>query len=141
VDISHVSKRSGVPASTLRYYEEKGLIASNGRHGLKRLFDASVLDQLALISLGQVAGFTLDEIATMFAPDGQLSIDRRMLTAKAKQIDAMIVRLKAISKGLKHAVVCPAPKHLECPSFQRLMRAAASGTIVREKKQSATKKK
>ncbi|WP_260440806.1 MerR family DNA-binding transcriptional regulator, partial [Pseudomonas aeruginosa] len=37
LDIGEVARRSGVPASTLRYYEEKGLIASSGRHGLRRL--------------------------------------------------------------------------------------------------------
>jgi DNA-binding transcriptional MerR regulator len=41
VDITEVTRRSGVPASTLRFYEEKGLIASIGRRGLHRLFDLS----------------------------------------------------------------------------------------------------
>ena len=36
MDITEVAKRSGVPASTLRFYEEKGLIASVGRRGLRR---------------------------------------------------------------------------------------------------------
>jgi len=35
LDIAEVAQRSGVPASTLRYYDEKGLIASIGRHGLR----------------------------------------------------------------------------------------------------------
>ena len=53
LDIVEVSRRTGVPASTLRYYEEKGLIASIGRRGLRRLFDPAVLERLALISLGR----------------------------------------------------------------------------------------
>ena len=61
-------RRSGVPASTLRFYEEKGLIASTGRRGLRRLFEPGVLERLALIALGQAAGFSLDEIALMFGP-------------------------------------------------------------------------
>ena len=43
MDIADVARRSGVPASTLRYYEQRGLIAPVGRHGLRRVFDASVL--------------------------------------------------------------------------------------------------
>ena len=39
LDIAAVAQQSGVPASALRYYEEKGLIASVGRRGLRRLFD------------------------------------------------------------------------------------------------------
>jgi DNA-binding transcriptional MerR regulator len=129
MDIAQVAKRSGVPASTLRYYEEKGLIASVGRDGLRRRFAPGVLDQLALIALGQAAGFSLDEIGSMFSADGRPSIDRRMLSAKADEIDGMVRRLKAISSGLRHAAVCPAPSHAECPTFQRLVRAAASGAL------------
>jgi DNA-binding transcriptional MerR regulator len=129
MDIAEVAKRAGVPASTLRFYEEKGLIASVGRQGLRRRFHPHVLDQLALIALGRAAGFSLDDIGTMFAPDGQPSIDRRMLSAKADEMDAMIIRLKAVSKGLRHAAVCPAPSHGECPTFQRLLRAASSGAL------------
>lgn len=129
MDIAEVARRSGVAASTLRYYEEKGLIASTGRHGLRRIFDARVLDQLALIALGRVAGFSLDEIAKMFAPDGQPDIDRAMLTTKADQIDEMVRRLKAMSASLRHAAVCPAPSHMECPSFRKLLQSAASGDI------------
>ncbi len=131
MDIAEVAKRSGMPASKLRYYEEKGLIASVGRHGLRRTFAPAVLEQLALISLGQAAGFSLEEIALMFSADGQPSIDRAMLTAKADQVDTLIKRLQAMSNGLRHAVNCPAPSHMECPSFRRLLKAASEGSGVR----------
>jgi len=131
MDIAEVAKRSGVPASTLRFYEEKGLIASTGRQGLRRLFAPGVLDQLALIALGQAAGFSLDEIRGMFAPDGKPSLDRRMLSEKADAIDGTIRRLQAMSEGLRHAAACPAPSHAECPTFQRLLRAAAAGALQR----------
>lgn len=41
-DIAEVARRSGIPASALRYYEERGLIESVGRHGLRRTFHAQV---------------------------------------------------------------------------------------------------
>lgn len=121
MDIAEVAKRSGMPASKLRYYEEKGLIASVGRQGLRRTFAPTVLEQLALIALGQTAGFSLDEIAQMFSADGRPNIDRKMLAAKADQVDALIKRLQAMRNGLRHAVDCPAPSHMECPSFRRLL--------------------
>jgi hypothetical protein len=74
LDITAVAKRSGVPASTLRYYEEKGLIRSIGRAGLRRVFDQRVLERLALIALGRAAGFSLEEMAGMFTADGKLVI-------------------------------------------------------------------
>jgi len=125
LDISEVAKRSGVPASTLRFYEQKGLVRSIGRRGLYRLFDHGVLERLALISLGRSAGFSLDEIARMFAHDGRPKIDRRMLAAKAEELGQTIRQLGAMRRGLRHAAVCPAPSHLECPTFRRLLRLNA----------------
>jgi DNA-binding transcriptional MerR regulator len=124
LDIGAVAKASGLPASTLRYYEEKGLIRSVGRRGLKRLFDSAVLQRLAFISLGQHAGFSLEEIAAMFSPDGEPQIDRAQLLAKAEDIDKSIRQLSAMRDGLRHAAVCKAPSHMECPTFQRLLRVA-----------------
>ena len=129
MDIAEVARRAGVPASTLRYYEEKKLIASIGRHGLRRVYEPSVLERLALIALGRAAGFALDEIARMFAPDGQLRIDRRALAAKADELDDTIRKLGAMRDGLRHAVHCPAPSYMECPTFRRIVRAAAFGVI------------
>lgn len=139
MDIAEVAKRSGVPASTLRFYEEKGLIAAVGRQGLRRRFAPGVLDQLALVALGQAAGFSLEEIGSMFSPDGRPSIDRRMLAAKADEIDGTIRRLKAMSNGLRHAAACRAPSHAECPTFQRLLRAAAAGVLHRRRGKAGSK--
>src|SRR6476646_7960971 len=106
MDIAEVARESGLPASTLRYYEEKGLIASSGRRGLRRVFNPGVLERLALIALGQAAGFTLEEIALMFAHDGQPRIDRQKLAAKADELDSTIRRMSAMRDGLRHAAAC-----------------------------------
>lgn len=137
LDITAVAKQSGVAASALRYYEEKGLITSVGRQGLKRVFDAAVLERLALIALGQAAGFSLDEIAGMFTADGHARIERKTLAEKAEELELTIQRLSSMRDGLRHAAACPAPSHLECPSFRRLMRAAAGGRDVGSKDLSA----
>jgi DNA-binding transcriptional MerR regulator len=138
LDITEVVQRSGVPASTLRFYEEKRLIASTGRRGLHRLFDPGVLDRLALIALGQAAGFSLDEIALMFGPGGKPRIDRQMLAAKADELDTRIRELRTVRAGLRHAAACPARSHMECPTFRRLLRAAASGVVGARRKKIAT---
>lgn len=136
LDIGEVAERAGVPPSTLRFYEEKGLIASIGRRGLRRQFEPGVLERLALIALGRAAGFSLDEIALMFGPDGQPQIDRQLLAARATELDRAIVRLRAMRDGLRHAAACPAPGHLECPKFQSILRAAAAGAFERRRGQS-----
>ncbi|HWA11517.1 MAG TPA: helix-turn-helix domain-containing protein [Burkholderiales bacterium] len=129
MDIAEVARRSGVRASTLRFYEEKGLIAAAGRRGLRRTYGPDILERLALISLGRTAGFTLDEIGQMFAPDGKPRIDRARLADKAKALDRTIRRLGAIRDGLRHAAACPAKNHLECPTFRRLLDRASTGAI------------
>ena len=129
MDISQVAKRTGVAASTLRYYEKQGLIRSLGRQGARRVFAPSVVQQLALISLGQAAGLSLEEIRQMFTPGGALQVDRDLLRRKAEEIDGLIQQLTAMSRGLRHAADCPAPSHTECPSFQKLLIQAAGGTL------------
>lgn len=129
LDIAEVSKRSGVPASALRFYEEKKLIASTGRRGLRRLFDPGVLERLTLIALGRASGFSLDEIALMFSADGKPRIDRKMLVAKADELEKTIQQLGVMRDGLRHAAACPAPSHMECPKFRRILRAVESGAI------------
>ncbi|MCX4878807.1 helix-turn-helix domain-containing protein [Streptomyces sp. NBC_00847] len=129
LDIAEVALRAGVPASTLRFYEERGLIAPSGRRGLRRQYDPGVLERLALIALGRTAGFSLDEIARMFAPDGRTRIDREMLASKAAELDRTIHELGVLRDSLRHAAACPAPSHAECPTFRRLIEAAASGAV------------
>jgi len=126
MDIADVAKRTGVPASTLRYYEKKGLLKSLAGHGQRRQFAPDVADRLALIALGQAAGFSLDEVGAMLV---DLQVDRQMLIAKADELDARIRRLQAMSKGLRHAAQCPEEDHLACPKFQRLMKLSAAGAL------------
>ena len=128
LDIGEVAKRAGIPASTLRFYEEKGLVASVGRRGLRRQYDRDVLERLALIALGRSAGFSLDEISRMFATDGRLQVDRPMLVNKADELDLTIRKLGAMRDGLRHAAACRAPSHMECPTFRRLLKVAAETT-------------
>ncbi|MBV1788228.1 helix-turn-helix domain-containing protein [Marinobacterium sp. D7] len=129
MDIAEVAKRSGIPASTLRFYEEKGLIRSVGRSGLRRVFNSNVLERLALIALGRAAGFSLDEMAQMLGADGRPEIDRQLLLDKAEQIDQTIRQLTSMRDGLRHAAVCSAPSHMECPKFRRLLGLASRGAI------------
>lgn len=141
MDISEVARKSGVAASALRYYERKGLIRSLESGGVRRRFSPAVLDQLALIALGQAAGFSLDEIRMMFTPDGEPDIDRAMLSSKADELERMVKRLKAMIEGLRHAAACPAPSHAACPSFQRLLKAASAGALENRQRQRPSRKR
>ena len=132
MDIGEVAERAGIPPSTLRYYEEVGLIRSFGRHGLRRQFDPDVLLRLSLIALGKTAGFSLVEIAAMFRRDGQLDLPRAELRAKADELQRQMVDLRVLRDALRHVADCPAPSHLECPSFRKLLKAASLRTNPRK---------
>ena len=129
MEISQVAKKSGVSASTLRFYEEQGLIKSIGRQGIRRVFSSNVLERLELIALGRAAGFSLEEISGILGTDAKPDIDRALLLKKASELDGTIKKLEAMRDGLQHAAACTAPSHLECPRFRRLMNLAAAGVI------------
>lgn len=127
IDIAELAKRSGVRASTLRFYEEKGLVASTGRRGLKRLFAPAVVERLSLIALGRAAGFSLDEIAGLLdGPDGGRDIDRDALRAKAAGLDRRIEQLTRLRDGLRHAADCRQPTLMGCPHFLRIVKVAGA---------------
>ncbi len=116
MDIAEVVNTSGLPASTLRFYEEKGLIKSIGLNGLRRIFNANVIERLALISRGRNAGFSLDEIACLFKAE-QPDISRALLLAKADALDSKIKEQTAMRDRLRNAAACDAAKHFQCQNF------------------------
>ncbi len=134
LDIAEVARISGMAASALRFYEEKRLIRSSGRRGLRRLFDPSVIERLGVIALGQAAGFSIQEMVTMFGTGAKHNIDRAALASKADSLDKTIRDLIGLRNGLRHAAKCPAPNHFACPTFRKLIRAARAGAPSSKKK-------
>lgn len=124
VDIGALSKAAGVPTSTLRYYEAFGLIQSVARNGLRRQYREDTLVQLALISLGKAAGFSLEEISGMFDKNRNPDLPRPTLLQRADELDSQIRRLTTLSSLLRHVAECPAPTHMACPRFRKLLRVA-----------------
>lgn len=117
-----LAETCGLTASARRYYEQQGLIHSSARHGLRRQYLPNVLLQLGLINMGKAAGFSLTEIAAMFGRDGLPNLPRAELNDRADALERRMREIEILSRALRHVADCPAPSHLECPSFQKLMR-------------------
>lgn len=124
LDIGEVAARAGIKPSALRYYEEVGLISSVSRYGLRRQFPPEVLLQLKLIAMAKSAGFSLQEIGGMFGRNGMPDLPRNLLRRKAEHIDQQIAELTALRETLRHIADCPAPSHMECPTFRKLIHGA-----------------
>lgn len=133
LDIGTLAEHSGLPASTLRYYDEIGLISAVGRRGLRRQFGPEAILRLRLVALGKRAGFSLAEIAAMFSADGKGTVPRTALKKRATEIERQIRELGILRDMLRHVAECPAPNHLECPRFRKLLRIAGRDRTGRDK--------
>jgi MerR family transcriptional regulator, redox-sensitive transcriptional activator SoxR len=109
--ISEVAKRSGVAASALRFYEERGLIASERAGSGHRRYPRAVLRRIAFIVFAQRIGLTLDEIGAELA---KLPPDRapnrrdwsRLSNGWTERIDERIAELQRLKAGLTECIGC-----------------------------------
>jgi MerR family redox-sensitive transcriptional activator SoxR len=109
--IGETARRSGVAASALRFYEERGLIESERAGSGHRRFPRSVLRRIAFIVFAQRVGLSLEEIA---AELGKLPPNRaprrrdwsRLTSTWSKRIDERIAELERLRAGLTECIGC-----------------------------------
>src|SRR5437899_103800 len=109
--ISEVSRRSGVAASALRFYEEKGLIKSERAGSGHRRFPRAVLRRIAFIVFAQRLGMTLDEVAVELAklPEGRVpegSDWAKLSRGWTSRIDERMAELERLRAGLTECIGC-----------------------------------
>src|SRR5260370_40350149 len=109
--ISQFSRRSGVAASALRFYEEKGLIQSETAGSGHRRYPRAVLRRIAFIVFAQRVGMTLDEVAAELAklPGGRVpegSDWAKLSTGWTGRIDERIAELERLRAGLTGCIGC-----------------------------------
>jgi MerR family redox-sensitive transcriptional activator SoxR len=111
ITISEVSRRSGVAASALRFYEERGLIESERAGSGHRRYPRAVLRRIAFIVFAQRIGLTLDEIGTELAklPPHRAPVRRdwsRLSSGWTARIDERIAELERLRLGLTECIGC-----------------------------------
>jgi MerR family redox-sensitive transcriptional activator SoxR len=109
--ISETARRSGVAASALRYYEERGLISAEREEGGQRRYPRPVLRRIAFVVFAQRVGLTLDEIAAELAklPPQGVPTRRdwsRLSSTWSERIDARIAELERLRDGLTECIGC-----------------------------------
>ena len=117
LDIGDVARRSGVRPSTLRYYEELGLLAATERAGGRRQYDERVLRRLEVIAFAKESGFTLGEIGDLLSGPGHATEGRLALTRrKLDEVNARIARAEAMRALLEASLACDCQALEECPA-------------------------
>src|SRR5688500_3454520 len=109
--IGEVAQRSGVAASALRYYEERGLITSERAGSRHRRYPRPVLRRIAFIVFAQRIGLSLEEIGGELAklpPDrAPTRRDWSRLSSKwTARIDDRIAELERLRAGLTECIGC-----------------------------------
>ncbi|OBK43438.1 helix-turn-helix domain-containing protein [Mycobacterium sp. 1081908.1] len=113
--IGEVARRAGVAATTLRYYEQIGLVSAPARLGGQRRYDDSVLARLEVIRLCKSAGFALEEIQLLFADDAPgRPASRALAEAKLAEIDAQLESLARARAVIEWGMRCTCPSIDAC---------------------------
>lgn len=130
--IGEVARRSGVAASALRYYEDRGLIKSTRAGSGHRRYPRAVLRRVAFVVFAQRIGLTLEEIGGELA---KLPTDRvptgadwaRLSGPWTARIDARIAELERLREGLDGCIGCGCLSLARCPIANPDDRAASRG--------------
>jgi MerR family redox-sensitive transcriptional activator SoxR len=128
--ISEVARRAGIRASTLRYYEQIGILPRPPRAGNQRRYDAGVLHRLAVIARARETGFTLAEIRHLFfgfrteiaaSERWRRLTDRKLeeLDQLARRIDSMRHLIRRLQKNCRCATLDECGKAMAAADSQR----------------------
>ncbi|MEV7174440.1 MerR family transcriptional regulator [Streptomyces sp. NPDC093224] len=120
LDIAEVAAATGVAPSALRYYERLGLLAPEGRHGLRRTYRPDAVDRVALIVAARASGFSLAELKELLeAAPGEV---RPYLHGRIDVLDRRIEAMQEARARISHALTCTHPSLLDCPTFRAGLR-------------------
>lgn len=114
--IGEVARRSGVPVTTLRYYETIGLIEPPPRRNGQRDYSVAILDVLKIIRAGQGVGFSLDEIRTLLnqQPERARELWQQLARQKQTQIQGEIQRYQVMLDRLEQSEACMCDDLRQC---------------------------
>ncbi len=116
--IGEIAKRTGIRTSALRYYEEAGILPAPGRANGRRFYDADAIRRIDVLRFAQQAGFTLDEIKTLFHGFGtETPLSSRwqsMARAKLDELDVLEKRIKRMKRALALGLKCGCIRVEDC---------------------------
>lgn len=130
--IGELAKRTGVAASALRFYEERGLISSERNSSGHRRFPRAVTRRVAFITFAQRVGLSLEEIGQELAklPSHRVPRERdwdRLTTLWTQRIEDRIQELRKLQSGLTRCIGCGCLSLQDCAVMNPNDRLAEQG--------------
>lgn len=129
LSIGEVARRTGVPASALRYYEQLGLLPPTRRAAGRRRYGEREVQMVEVLRFAQQAGFTLDEIKRLFhgfdakTPPGARW--RLMAQAKLRELDELQARVAQMRRAIEQGLACGCMRIEDCMLANRATKTHA----------------
>jgi DNA-binding transcriptional MerR regulator len=120
LSIGELAESTGFAASAIRYYESVGVLPEPSRSSGQRKYDQEMVERLGMLDAAQRAGFTLDEITTLFrsSDEGRVSVELRGLaTERLEAVRQLIERAGRMKVWLEQASDCGCQTMEECSLF------------------------
>ena len=130
MSIGELSERTGVPASTLRYYDELGLVRPAARAAGRRRYAASAVRDVGVIIFLREIGFSLAEVGRFLA--GGRQCQREMIDHKLAELAEQQHRIEVARTALEHGRHCPASQPTKCARFWSIIEGRLRGLSVAE---------
>jgi MerR family transcriptional regulator, copper efflux regulator len=125
MNIGDVAGRSGLPAKTIRYYEDIGLIRPRRDTNGYRAFAEADVHRLAFLARARSLGFSIEAcraLLALYADAGRASGDvRQVAEAHLVEIDRKIAELRGMRATLADLVHrCHGDDRPDCPILEDL---------------------
>jgi len=130
LSIGELSERTGVPATTLRYYDELGLVRPAARAAGQRRYAASAVRDVGLILFFREIGFSLTEIGRFIG--GERQYRRDMIDHKLAELAEQQHRIEVARTALEHGRQCPASEPMKCTRFWSIIEGRMRGLSLEE---------
>lgn len=132
ITIGELAQRSGVPTSTLRYYDRLGLIPAERSAGNQRRYPRSALRRVAFVRVAQRIGVGLDEISAALStlPNDRTPTKadwQRLSNAWGERLDARIALLERLRDRLTGCIGCGCLSLRTCALYNSGDALAATG--------------
>lgn len=118
LSIGEVAKRAGVRTSAIRYYEEAGILPRPSRVSGQRRYDAETVQRVDVLRFAQQAGFTLEQIKTLFHGFGAgtplSSRWKALATSKMRELDELAKRIEQMKRALELGLKCGCVRVEDC---------------------------